>query len=100
MKGIKLIDFLSLYNFRYYNEIEDENERHDTTTVRIYYDENQPAKWFEFGVNDWHCIYHKNDMIWDVLNENILNQYVYYFDINEDTSTLRIYIQKEKEILD
>lgn len=97
IEGIKLIDFLTLFDFTYYDE---ENHDNNTDIVRIYYDDTTKSKWFEIGVYDWGGFNFKIEILKDVLSDKILNMYVYSFTYDDDIRVLKIFCQKEKEIED
>lgn len=96
-EGIKLIDFLTLFDFTYYDE---ENDDHNTAIIRIYYDDLNKNKWFEIGVYDWGAFNFKIEILKDVLSEKILNMYVFSFYYDDNIRVLKIFCQKEKEIID
>ena len=102
IKGIKLIDFLNLYDFTMLNShCEDtDDERLDSDVIRIYYDLERKSKWFELGINDWSGKYYKQYIINDFLNEKILNMHVYSFKVNWNINTLEVFLQDEEEIDD
>lgn len=97
MKRIKLLDFLTLYNFKYYNENIEED--YDTDVVRIYYDDDDASRWLELGANSWYGIDRQNRILIECLNTNLLNMYVYSFKVDRSTDNLYIYVQKEREII-
>ena len=83
IKGVKLIDFLNIYDFTMLNSNCEE-----------------ASKWFELGVNDWSGNYYKQGIIEDFLNEKILNMYVYSLKVNWNVNTLEVFLQKEYGIED
>jgi hypothetical protein len=96
---IKLIDFLKVYNFRYYNKnLEPNNDDiYNCKSVRLYYDENIKNNWIEIGINDWIGYQGKISILKNTIKEQILNMYVYSFSYNDDIYSLEIYLTANKD---
>ena len=76
---MKLIDLLSVYNFRLYrDDLRTNYAKENSQTIRIVFYEKDcfNRNWFEFGVNDW---FEKEEVIKTikrVLSKEILNREV------------------------
>lgn len=75
---MKLIDLLSVYNFRLYRDDLTTNYAKDNSqTIRItYWEEDFKRNWFEFGINDYYPKEEVIKTIKKVLSKEILNREV------------------------
>lgn len=87
---MKLIDILSLYNFRSTNSDEIGMYKNDTAIIRIYFDNEAypPLFFFEFGVDSWN----DKNYIRDILNEDIVNREVQSIEVIPCSAILQITI--------
>jgi hypothetical protein len=89
---MKLIDFLRTYNFREF----DENEKHDSSIVRIVCSDNYSGrKWIDFGVYDFDDIVSSEDLIRLFLNSKILDSEVISIRPNYDAYVVEVMIDTE-----
>ena len=76
---MKLIDLLSVYNFRLYrDDLKTNYAKENSSTIRIVFYENDSfnRNWFEFGVNDWCEREEVIKTIKKVLNKEMLDRKV------------------------
>jgi hypothetical protein len=99
--NIKLIDLLSLYNFRYCWNDSDNEIVWDTQIVRIYVGDelsiDKNKKWFEFGLNSIVSFYgdDEEELIFkDFIREDLLQKIVSH--IRVENNILHIHL-KDKE---
>lgn len=87
---MKLRDFLKLYNFRQMI-----SDKQNTQIVRIHLD--WPAKWFEFGVNDWDYGNDVRDkMVENILRPDLLDKEVVSINYDNDNSVFCIFLDQEE----
>ena len=99
MENITFKQFIMTYNFRYVTSDKDWGE--DTSIIRIYPKNDdstyETCKWFEFGVYD----YAEDSIKWETiersLSKEILESYINSFWVDNNTSTLHVYLTKNKE---
>lgn len=93
---MKLIDILTIYNFRYF-EIIDDKGIYDTKTIRIFPDfKNKPHQWFEIGIE---CFHEEDDeevksRFTEILTTDMLNRQVLLISNNQEFNILEIYLIK------
>lgn len=92
-------EFMKIHNFRDSYKSSDHNFDNDTKIIRIYYGDlngnYSPDKWFEFGVYDFGTSFSLVESLNLIFSEKILNSYVYSFCVNNETSTLDVFLTGE-----
>ena len=91
---MKLIDILEKINFRLVNDnCKYEHNINDTDIIRIYFDDFDDSKWFEFGVIDWNANDNKIEIINEIFNKKFLNKEVNDIRSNNDLNIIEIFLK-------
>ena len=97
---VTLLDFLRLFNFRYYDEsCEFENNKYNTNTLRVVLP-TETYTWFEIVVYNYDGVGRTIDRLQTIIKEEILNKYVFDISYNDDVGVLEVFITDEKEFID